>query len=360
MEKSSALFNPDFSSDRANLKVMAMKNFFYGLLFPLSICWMTCNGQAEFGGQHLKLERTIELSGVSGRIDHLTLNAAKNMLYIAAYGNNSIEVIDLSSGKLKSSIKGLQHPQGISYIPGSHVIVVSNADHGLLTFYDEQTFKSKRKFDLGDDADNIRYLPERKTVFVGYGSGAIAIIDETSQKIRGKIQLEGHPESFQVDPTSGKIWVNVPDANLIEVLDGNHMKVLAKWKQQKYSSNFPMAYDHVGKQLFVVFRHPSRLVVLDSETGEEIAVLKCTGDADDIFYDSRSKRILVTGGAGYIDIFQEKDRSYKLITHLASAAGARTSLWDPNHNELFVAVPKRLGHPAELSVYKMIEPNTNH
>jgi len=339
---------------------MAMKNFFSGLLFQLSICWMTCNGQAEFGGQHLKLERTIELSGVSGRIDHLTLNAAKNMLYIAAFGNNSIEVVDLSSGKLVTSIKGLQHPQGILYIPSSHTIVVSNGDHGLLTFYDEKTLKSKIKFDLGDDADNIRYLPERKTIFVGYGNGYIAIIDETSQKIRGKIHLEGHPESFQVDHPSGKIWVNVPDANLIEVLDGNNMKVLAKWKQQKYSSNFPMAYDRVEKHLFVVFRHPSRLVVLNSETGKEIAVLKCTGDADDIFYDSRSKRILLTGGAGYIDVFQEKDRSYKLITHLASASGARTFLWDPNHNELFVAAPKRFGHPAELSIYKMIVPITNN
>jgi len=330
-----------------------MKTSLTVLLLPLTLCWVSSNGQTEFGSNLLRLEKVIELPGVSGRIDHLSFNSEKNVIYMAALGNNSIEVINLNSGKAESSITGLQHPQGVCYLPQTHAIAVANDDNGRLTFYDAQTLKARKDLDLGDDADNIRYISENKTVYVGYGNGNIALIDEATQKIRGTIALEGHPESFQVDHQTEKIWVNVPDANLIEVLDGNNLKVLAKWKQKNYTSNFPMAYDNLHQHLFVVFRHPSRLVVLNSETGAEVAALKCTGDADDIFYDAKTRRILLTGGAGFIDVFQEKGTTYTPLSHIASAPGARTSLWIPGRNELFVAAPKRIGHLAELRIYKM-------
>jgi len=331
-----------------------MKKLFAGFILPLSLGWVSCNGQTEFGGNLLKLEKVFELPGVSGRIDHLSLNPEKNIIYMAALGNNSVEVINLNSGKVENSITGLQHPQGVCYLPWTHAIAVANDDSGRLTFYDAQTLKAKKDLDLGDDADNIRYVPENKTVYIGYGNGHIALIDEVSQKLKGTIPLDGHPESFQTDHKTGKIWVNVPGANLIEVLDGNNLKVLDKWKQKKYSSNFPMAYDSLQKHLFVAFRHPSRLVVFKAETGEEVAVIKCSGDADDIFYDPKSKRVLLTGGQGYIDMFQEKGTSYIPIAHLSSASGARTSLWVPDQHKLFVAVPKRIGHSAELRMYKMM------
>ena len=159
-----------------------------------------------------------------------------------------------------------------------------------------------------------------------------------------------------MDPKTKKIWVNVPDNHLIAILDGENLKVIDQWKISNLSSNFPMAYDSVHHRLFVGFRKPSRLVVFDSETGKQIASIPCVGDTDDLFYDADTKRILVSGGSGYIDIFRQDDQdSYSAIAHIPSRKGARTSLWIPSAHEFILAVPRSNTESAELRVYKMVK-----
>src|SRR5207237_478743 len=165
------------------------------------------------------------------------------------------------------------------------------------------------------------------TVFVGYGTGGIGIISEESKHEIGRITFKGHPEGFQVDRKTKRIWVNVPDEHVIEVLDGKTLKVIDQWKLTNFNANFPMAYDSLHHRLFAGFRSPATLVVFDSETGKQIASLPCVGDTDDLFYDADKKRIIVTGGSGYIDIFkQENENNYSALAHISSQKGARTSL----------------------------------
>ena len=314
----------------------------------------SCDAQKEFGNQYLTLEKVIQLPGVSGRIDHLAVNGTRQIIYMAALGNNTVEIIDLKEGKVIHSIKDLHEPQGVEYLSSSNSIFVANGGTGICNFFDATTFQPKASLDFKNDADDVRYLPIDKTIYVGYGDGGIGIISEDSKQEIGRINFKGYPEGFQVDSKTKKIWVNVPDAHTIEVLDGQHLKVIGQWKTNDLHANFPMAYDSLHHRLFVGFRSPSRLVVFDSETGKQIASLPCAGDTDDLFYDADTKRIIVSGGSGYIDIFkQDEENSYSAIAHIFSRKGARTSLWIPSAHELVVAAPRGNGQPAELRVYKM-------
>jgi DNA-binding beta-propeller fold protein YncE len=294
------------------------------------------------------------MSAVSGRIDHLAVDDTHQIVYVAALGNNTVEVIDLAAGKVVHSIKGVHEPQGLEYLPSSHTIFVANGGTGVCNFFDAATFQVQASLNYGDDADDVRYLNNNKTVYVGYASGGIGIISEESKSEIGRIEFSGHPEGFQVDPKTKKIWVNVPDDHKIAVLDGKNLKVIDQWKINNLSSNFPMAYDSIHHRLFVGFRSPAKMVVFDSETGKQIASLPCVGDTDDLFYDADSKRILVSGGSGYIDIFsQDNQDSYSAIAHITSRKGARTSLWIPSTHEFILAVPRSNTESAELRVYKM-------
>ncbi|HEX4328956.1 MAG TPA: hypothetical protein VH105_19340, partial [Burkholderiales bacterium] len=69
--------------------------------------WLACSAPAGAAAADL-LEpvKTIALPGVSGRIDHMTLDAAAGRLYIAALGNNTLEVVDLAQGKHLRSLAG--------------------------------------------------------------------------------------------------------------------------------------------------------------------------------------------------------------------------------------------------------------
>ncbi len=44
----------------------------------------------------LRLEQTIPLPGIQGRIDHLALDVQGQRLFVAALGNDSVEILDLA------------------------------------------------------------------------------------------------------------------------------------------------------------------------------------------------------------------------------------------------------------------------
>lgn len=324
-------------------------------LLVICSCIVGCKGQKAFGTEYLKLEKEIPLPGVKGRIDHLAIDPKDQVAFVAALGNNTVEVVDLKKGKVIHSIPGLSKPQGIEYIPQYHEILVANGGNGDCYFFDAKTFKKLATIHLSSDADDVRFDPVHGEIYVGYGEGGIAIIDAGTKKLTGYIKLPAHPEGFQLDFSSGLIWVNVPAAGLIAFLNGKKNEVETEWKIRDPSAYFPMAYDKRDHRLFVVCRRPSRLLILDSESGHKIAELPCAGDADDLYFDANTHRILISGGSGYINIFQQQDADkYQEIANIPTRPGARTSLLVPQLQLFLLAERASGGENAQLLVYRLI------
>jgi YVTN family beta-propeller protein len=307
---------------------------------------------AQTPATSLKLEKTVDLPNVNGRIDHLAVNLKKQIVYIAALGNNTVEVVDLKIGKVIHTIKNLEEPQGVVYIPENNSIFVSNGGNGECEAYNADSFEKIASVKLSDDADNIRYDSINKLLYIGYGEGAIAKIDATTFKVVTDIQFSGHPESFQIDKTAPKIYVNIPDERKIDVIDLEKKPATVEWNVAEAKANFPMALDETNHRLFVGCRHPAKLLIVDTETGKTISSFGIHGDVDDIFYSSYSKKIYLSCGDGYIDIFRQTDKD----TYLSSGtvfthSGARTSLFIPELNKLIVAVPSGFNGKASLLIY---------
>ena len=296
--------------------------------------------------------QVITLPGVEGRIDHIAADPARQRLYIAALGNNTLEVIDLAAGRRIHTITGLHEPQGAAYATSPHLLFVANGQNGNCSVFDADSFKQRGSIPFGDDADNVRYDLKANRVYVGYAAGAIGIIDAASLKLVGSIRLSGHPESFQLEKKGARIFVNVPDAGHIAVLDRIKQKLLAIWPVKEAHSNFPMALDEANHRLFVGCRTPARLLVYDTESGKMVSSLAIVGDTDDVFYDTGSKRLYISGGEGYLDVFaQVSPDRYKLLMHTRTAPGARTSLFVPELKKIYVAVPHRGNQAAEILVF---------
>jgi DNA-binding beta-propeller fold protein YncE len=308
---------------------------------------------AGLGGTQEKnppeLAQTLPLPKVEGRIDHLAWDAKAGRLLVAALGNNTVEVIDLAQGKMIHRIEGLHEPQGLLSLDGQ--IIVASGGDGSCHFYDGESFKLTKTANCKDDADNVRYDAEAKLVYVGYGDGALGVIDPVKGAKVGDIPLDAHPESFQLESKGKRIFVNVPKAGQIAVVDREKRSVIAKWKLSA-QSNFPMALDEEGHRLFVGCRQPSKLLVFDTESGKEIAAVDCSGDTDDGFYDASSKRVFVSCGAGFLDVFDTAEAAPKRVAKVATAAGARTCLYVPDLGKIFLAVPHRGSQQAEVRVYK--------
>jgi DNA-binding beta-propeller fold protein YncE len=300
----------------------------------------------------LKQGTPIALPGVEKRIDHLGVDTVHHRLFVAALGNNTIEVIDLAAGKQVHSLRGLHEPQGIVFVPASNRVFAANAQGGDLNVYDASSYAKLGTVALGEDADNVRYDAKAGRVYIGYGSGALAILDAARLKRVGSVPLAGHPESFQLEKSGPRLFVNVPDAGQIAVLDRVSQKLLTTWPVTVARANFPMALDEADHRLFVGCRDPATLLVYDTQTGKVVASLPIVGDTDDLFYDAAAKRIYVSGGEGFLDVISQlaPDR-YKRSGHIPTAPGARTSFFVPELKKLYVAVPHRGSQAAKLLVF---------
>jgi DNA-binding beta-propeller fold protein YncE len=300
----------------------------------------------------MKQVGTIPLNGVEGRMDHFGADTQRGRLYLAALENNTLEVIDLSAQKRVRSIEGLKNPTGVRVLPESGRIVVASGGDGKVRVFDPD-LKLLGAVDRLDDADNVRLDADGKLAYVGYGDGAIAVIDPNKPAKIGEIKLDGHPEAFALEATGPRIFVNVPSAKQIAVLDREKRAVIAKWPLPEAQANFPMALDEPHHRLFVACRKPAKVLVLDTETGKALSSADCCGDADDLFYDADTQRLYVTGGEGCITVLMSSDQNaMQVIGAVPTAPGARTSYFDPKSGRLYVAVPRRQGQAAELRVYQ--------
>ncbi|MES2268641.1 MAG: YncE family protein [Bacteroidota bacterium] len=320
-----------------------------GLLLTTS-----CDAQTESGKQYLTIEKEIVLPGVKGRIDHIDINVKDRVAYIAALGNNTLEIVDLKNGKVTGSIKGLDEPQGVAYIAKHQELLIANGGTGECGFYNAVTLKKTGSIKLTDDADDVRYDADADKIYVGYGSGGIAIIDAAGHKQVGDIKLPAHPESFQLDAKANKLWVNLPGSGMIGVADLNQLKLSAKWSKLLPRANFPMAYDVAQHRIIAGYRLPAKLIIYDSETGKEIFNSPMVGDVDDLYWDQHSKSIFISGGGGAVNIFKQTgDAAYRKIADIKTRNGARTSLLVPELNLFLIAARESGDQKATLLVYKI-------
>lgn len=304
----------------------------------------------------LQLEEQIPVPGVAGRLDHFTADAKRKRLFVSALGNNSVEVIDVFTGRVIHSIKGLAQPQGPLYVPGLDKLYVANAEDGKVRVYDGATYTLRKTIDFGEDPDNLRYDEVSKTVFVGFGEddGGIAMIDpRTDARIGQVYKTEGHPESFQVEATGGRIYVNVPDAgNVVESIDRKTGSV-TKWPLKGLRGNYAMALNEADHRLFTITRKTPMMVILNTETGNEVARLRAAGECDDVFFDASRKRIYVIGGEGIISVFQQNDPDhYELISNVPSGIGIRTGYFFSKRDRLYVGVPAKGIEPAQIWTFE--------
>jgi DNA-binding beta-propeller fold protein YncE len=303
----------------------------------------------------LLLIQEIPLPNVAGRIDHFTFDAKRKRVMGAALGNNTVEVVDTFAGRDIQSITGASDPQGVAFAGELNRLFVASGADGKLRIYEGDSFKLLNTVDIGEDADNVRYFPAEKRVYVAYGGdeeGGLAVIDAPSGKrLEDVAKLDAHPESFQIASTKPLIYANIATKAKVVVIDRNTHKV-TDWPLKAGKANYPMALDEADHRLFVVTRKPAQLLVLDSEDGAMVANLPCVNDSDDLYYDPGRKRIYAPGGEGAIAVIQQVDADhYQSLAKIPTTIGARTGLWYEKRDRFYLAVPATSKQGAALWVY---------
>ena len=324
-----------------------------GVMLGLAFFAVACTdvASAPQSDPLLRLVRTIELPQVRGRIDHLAFDPARGRLFVAALGNDTVEVLDTARGEHLRSLSGFHEPQGIALVPEMSAVAVANGDTGTLQLLDTDAYRTRWTVQVGEDADNVRYDHASKRLLVAAVGGLIAV-DPSAGEVKGRLGISGHPESFQLEREGARVFANLPGASRIVVGNRSSMTATSRWPTEKCGSNYPMALDEPGHRLFVGCRSPASVALVETSDGRVVTSVPAVGDTDDLFYDADRRRLYVIGGEGAVDVFARDGDALQRQARVSTRAGARTGLWVASESRLYVAVPARRGSPAEIRVFE--------
>src|SRR5439155_5262691 len=285
---------------------------------------MLCSPLVLAEGPPLELIQTIDLKGPAGRLDHLALDAKHGRLFVANMANSSLDVVDLKAGKLLKQIPGQKGIQGIAYASDLDRIFVGNGEGNACNVFDGENYKLLKSIPL-DDADNVRYQPSTRRIYVAHAEKSLSVIDAKTFETLAEIKVLGQPESFLLESKRSRLYLNVPSAREVTVIDTQKKKAIADYKLTLAEKNYPMALDEANHRLFIGCRSKPMIVVLDTETGKEVTSVPIPGDIDDVFYDAKRKRIYASCGEGFLAVIQQTDADhYELLAQIATVTGART------------------------------------
>jgi hypothetical protein len=253
-----------------------------------------------------------------------------------------VEGVDLAGGRVFARVDGLKEPQGVAYLPGADELAVATGGDGMVRLYRAADLSLAGELAAGDDADNLRVTEDGMLVV---GSDSLRVIDPKTRTLTRSVALPAHPEGFRLD--GGRFFVNLPRAGRIAAGD-LQTGVTASWKAG-YAMNFPMAYDAASRRIAVVYRLPARLVLMDAATGAVVSDRPTCGDSDDVFFDGKRGRIYVSCGGGSVDVFPVEGER---LARVDSRDGARTSLFVPELDRLYVAARAGADQDAAILVYR--------
>ena len=330
-------------------------------LMILAFSVLTANAQENLP---LKLITTTPMAGFTGDFDHFGLDLGGNRLFLAAEEHKTVEVFDLRTGARTHSIEGFGHPLMMVYLPGPNQLVVTDGDDdGAVRLVDCKQYKIIKTIKLSPGVDHGVLDPGKQYYYVESGGGsngpthALSIIDAKSFKHVGDVAgLPGSSnEAMAVDREGKRLYVNLTGTDEVGVVDLKTRHLVARWPLPDAHTAHPMALDEPNHRLFIATRKPALFIVFNTDTGKVVASLPCVGGNSDMSFDVVHKRIYVTGSET-ASVFEQEDADhYKHIAEVPTAYRAKSSIFVPELNRLYVAVSGK-GKPdakLELRIYEV-------
>jgi len=307
------------------------------------------------GKAPLKLIETTPLPGFSGDFDHFGVDLKGNRLFLAAEDHKTVEVFDLRSGKPLHSITGFGQPHAIVYLPDSNKLIVTDGDDfGRVALVSGENYQITDTIKLPEGVDGAVFNPVNKYYYVESGGKTehqLNIIDTKTFKHVGDITLTGnHSEAMVIDRAGKKMYVNLTATSQVGVVDLQSGKLTTTWPISDAKVQNSMALDEPNHRLFIATRMPPRFFVLDTESGKIVASLPCAPINDDMWFDVARKRIYVTGSDTTSVIAQRDADHYEQIAEIPTGFRAKTSLYLPQLNRLYVAVSGKGKPDAKLAL----------
>jgi len=316
----------------------------------------------------LRLLQTISVPGVTRKWDHFGVDLKGQRLFVTSEEDPAVEVFDLKTNKHMRALTDFKEPHNVLPFPEMNKIFVVDGEASEIKILKYDTYELIGRVALTIDADPVAYDPASKYLYVVNGGREahtpyclISIVDTQSGKKLADLMLDTNRlESMAIENSSARLFVNMTGINKIGVVDRNKRQVTATWPITAGEQNVPMQYDEATHRLFVVTRKPSKLVVVNTDTGKEVTNVPVAEYADDLAYDAAHHRLYVAcgglqGGQGAVSVVEQRGAdNYQVVATVPTKPGAKTARLVPELNRYYVGVPGTPKQPAEILAFEVL------
>jgi DNA-binding beta-propeller fold protein YncE len=312
----------------------------------------------------LTLVKTIDVPGAR-KWDHFGVDLKGNRLFVTSEEEPAVEVFDLKTNEHLRSLTDFKEPHNVLPFPEMKKIFIVDGEASEIKILDYDSYQLIGRIGLTIDSDPVVYDPASKYLYVVNGGREahtptclISVVDTVSGKKLADITLETNRlESMAIEKSSQRLFVNMTGINSIGVVDREKRALVATWPVTAGKENVPLQYDESTHRLFLATRKPSKLVVVNSDNGKEVASVDVADYVDDLAYDAAHHRLYVPGGGGpggsgaVSVVAQRSADKYEVIATVPTKPGAKTARYVPELNKYYVGVPAREGQPAQILVF---------
>jgi DNA-binding beta-propeller fold protein YncE len=313
----------------------------------------------------LRLAQTVSVPGVERKWDHFGVDLKGHRLFVTSEESPAVEVFDLETNKHITALTEFKEPHNVLALPELKQLLVVDGEASEIKALDYSSYKLIGHTELSIDADPIAYDPATKYLYVVNGGREahtpyclISVVDTKSGRKLADMKLDTNRlESMALEKSGPRLFVNMTGANEIGVVDREKRTVVETWPITAGKENVPMQFDEAAHRLFVATRKPSKLVVVNTDTGKEVTSLPVADYVDDLAYDSAHHRLYVPGGGaeGAISVVEQRGADdYQVIANIPTKPGAKTARFVPELNKYYVGVPAKDKQEAEILVFDVV------
>ena len=333
------------------------------LVAVVMLACLTCLASVA-ADEPLRLLGRTYVPDFEGDFDHFAADVKGNRLFLAGEDQGTLEVFDLKSGKHLRTVKGLDAPHAIHYLPDKNRIIVTDSGDGMTKVLDGKTYAVVGTIKLVPGADVMGYDPSTRRIWVVTGGKnasaklkdtTVSVVDPETGKVVGDLKFDtDFTEGIVAEQAGNRVFINVAGKHHVAVVDKKTHKVVATWAVKEGENNAPIALDETGKRLFVVTRKPFKLVVIDTDTGKSVASFDAPQRTNELMFDKANKRLYLAGD-DHVAVFQQEDADhYREIARVPSDKGAKTAILVPELNRLYVAVAGKGSTKASVLQYEVM------
>jgi YVTN family beta-propeller protein len=325
-------------------------------LFSFSLIVLFISGFSLYAQSNYKITNKISLPG-EGFWDYIAVDEVNGKIYVAH--SSMVQVVDIKTGKLAGEIPDTKGVHGIALAPELNKGFTSNGRDSSVTVFNLATLETEEKIKVtGQNPDAILYDSFSKRVFTGNGrSASFSVIDAVSNKEIGIIPLDGKPEAI-VTEGKGKIFVNIEDKSLINVIDAGTLKVISRWPISPGEEPSGLALDNETHRLFSVCGN-KLMVVVDAGTGRVITTLPIGDGCDGAAFDPFYKRVYSSNGEGTMTVVQEVNANvFKVLETVPTQRSARTIALDKSTHHVYLPCAEFESAPSENNRRPAVKPNS--